>query len=104
MRNVCKILAPTPCLLNIVPGGASPLLSAQKAKEIGYKVQIWPIIALSEVFARVGDQYRTLKETGTADPPEKGRGEVRDIFNVCGLQECAAFDAKVGGKAYSNGV
>ena len=104
MRKACKILAPTACLVNMVPGGATPVLSAQKAKEIGYKIQIWPIVALSEVFARVGDIYKTLKDTGYADPPEKGRGEVRDIFNVCGLQDCAAFDDKVGGTAYSKGV
>lgn len=104
MRKACELLAPTPCLLNIVPGGASPVISAKTAHEIGYKIQIWPIVALSEVFARVGDVYKQLKETGFVEGPEAGRGLVRDIFNVCGMQECAAFDSKVGGKAYANGV
>lgn len=38
-----KRLAPMPCLLNVVGGGVTPALSATEAKELGFKIVIWPI-------------------------------------------------------------
>lgn len=31
-------------------------------------------------------------------------GGIREIFELCGLSECAAFDKAMGGKAFANGV
>ena len=103
-RQVCAALAPTPCLINIVPGGVSPIISATEAQDLGYRIMIWPILSLTEVFNSTRRAMKTLKETGYVAPAEDGSGGIRDIFGVCGLTECAEFDKKAGGSAYGKGV
>jgi 2-methylisocitrate lyase-like PEP mutase family enzyme len=103
-RQVCEVLAPTPCLINIVAGGVTPILSAHESKELGFRVVIWPILALTEVYNSTRRAMRELKETGTVAPTVDGSGGIRDVFGVCGLKECAEFDTMVGGSAYKAGV
>jgi 2-methylisocitrate lyase-like PEP mutase family enzyme len=100
MRSSIKDLSPTPCLVNMIPGGATPILTSAQAQEIGYRIMIWPVMLLSEVYANANRALKQLKETGYADPPKEGEGLIRELFEVAGLDNCAEFDAKVGGKAY----
>lgn len=111
-RKICEIMAPTPCLYNVVPGGVSPIISAKQCQELGFRIMIWPIIALTEVYNSTRRAMKELKDTGFHTNTEiaaqggkkKVEGGVRDVFEICGLKECADFDARAGGKAYSNGV
>jgi PEP phosphonomutase and related enzymes len=43
-KEACEDLAPTPVLFNAVSGGVSPNLSVQEAKELGFRVIIFPRI------------------------------------------------------------
>ncbi|KAJ9651975.1 hypothetical protein H2198_008777 [Neophaeococcomyces mojaviensis] len=103
-EEICRIMAPTPCLINVVAGGVTPTISAAEAKALGFKVMIWPILSLTEVFNATKRAMKELKETGIKEPVPGGSGGIRDIFGVCGLKECADFDKKAGGSAYSNGI
>ncbi|KAH8679997.1 isocitrate lyase family protein-like protein [Tricladium varicosporioides] len=90
-----------PSLYNCVPGGVSPVLSVQEAREVGFRMLITPTLALGEVFESVGRAYRNLIESGDT----KGNGiPVRTLFESCGLDEAVEFDKKAGGKGFEGGV
>lgn len=38
-----------------------------------------------------------LKQDGWTEPTPGGSGGIKDIFEVCGINERAAFDGSVGG-------
>ena len=103
-QRMCEALQPTPCLINLVPGGVTPIISAKVAKDLGFRIMIWPCAALTEVYNSTKRVMRELKETGVIQPPVDGSGGIRDIFNVCGMQEYAEFDKAAGGGAYHNGL
>lgn len=104
-RRACEILEGTPVLFNNVPGGASPDLTVEEAREIGYRIVIYPGLGLNAVMQSVTAAYQELHETGNVHVSEdQAKAGVKRMFNVVGLQECIAFDAKAGGSAYSKGV
>lgn len=100
-RQICHGLAPTPVLFNCVPGGVSPELSVEEARNLGFKMIIFPGLALTAVLEGVSNASAALKDTGRA-PPTKVLPKA--AFEVCGLQECIDFDLAAGGKLYSSGV
>lgn len=101
-RKVCEDLAPTPVLFNAVPGGVSPDLSVQEAKELGFQLIIFPAFALKPVYESVSQAAKILKEKGTQ--AAGGNGSPKDIFNVCGLQRAVDFDIAAGGGLYAKGI
>ncbi|KAK8049174.1 hypothetical protein PG994_010904 [Apiospora phragmitis] len=112
MRQVVQALRPTPCFLNMVGGGVTPLINAREARELGFRIVIWPMCGMSAVYLGMREFARELKDTGeikeryvTADDgTKKVDGSVRDVFELCGLKECSAFDQEVGGSSFLKGV
>lgn len=108
MRACVKDLAPTPCFLNMVQGGVTPLVSQEEAREMGYRIVIWPCFAMTAAYNAYRAAARELKDTGrlaeNKDANGKVAGGVRDCFEVCGLSECVDFDQKMGGEAYKYGA
>jgi 2-methylisocitrate lyase-like PEP mutase family enzyme len=104
-ERVCKDLAPAPVLLNMVAGGVTPDLSAQEAADLGFKIVIFPLVALGPVCEEVEKAMQNLKRTLRADVSEiQKTGGVKHMFNVCGMAESLEFDAQAGGSAFTNGV
>jgi 2-methylisocitrate lyase-like PEP mutase family enzyme len=105
-RRVVRDMAPTPCLLNVVPGGVTPEISGEEAKEMGFKIVIYPCFALEPVFHSVTRAARELKRgmVRREEAGEEGCEGVREVFKVCGLEECVAFDREAGGTNYTEGV
>ena len=101
-KRVCEELAPTPCLFNAVPGGVSPDLSAEEARQLGYRIIIFPAFAMGPVYEAVSAAARTLKKTG-AEIKTQAVHSPKELFEVCGLQECMEFDVAAGGNLYSGG-
>lgn len=104
-RQVCEDLAPTPVMYNNVPGGLSPDLSAHEAKELGFKLIIYPGLCLEPVFESVTRAMEGLKKDGA--PPQSGqdrKGSPKALFEVVGLRECIGLDAAAGGASYTGGV
>ncbi|KAK0723074.1 Phosphoenolpyruvate/pyruvate domain-containing protein [Lasiosphaeria miniovina] len=109
MEQVVQRMVPTPCLLNMVAGGVTPLVDAQEAKRMGYKIVIWPLFALTSTYLALQKTAQELKSTGAIKdrlgPDGKTvAGGVREIFQLCGLSECAEFDKEMSGKAFTDGV
>jgi len=102
--RACKELAPTPMLLNMVPGGVTPDISSTEAKELGYKIIIYPGFALKGVFDSVTAAAKELKETGHLSDKNSSAGDVRKIFEAVGLKEALEFDIAAGGGLYASGV
>jgi 2-methylisocitrate lyase-like PEP mutase family enzyme len=104
-QEVCSQLAPTPVLLNSVPGGLTPDMSVEEARQLGFKIIIYPTLAMSPVVEAVSKAYTELRKTGRASLSEESkRLGVKQIFSLCGLEREVAFDAKAGGKTYDRGV
>lgn len=103
-RDVCKSLAPTPCLLNIVAGGVTPIWTAEQAVDMGFKIAIWPILSLTAVFNSTRSAMKELREKGFVEPAADGSGGIRDVFGVCGINEFVKFDREAGGTGLKTGV
>ncbi|KAL4894256.1 Pyruvate/Phosphoenolpyruvate kinase-like domain-containing protein [Aspergillus ambiguus] len=101
-RQVCKDLEPTPVLFNVVPGGVSPELSVQEAKALGFRVIIFPGLALGAVYRAVEHALKQLNESGTQ--VIHANTNPRDLFNVLGLQEAVSIDIAAGGDLYEKGL
>lgn len=108
MARCAAEMAPTPCLLNMISGGLTPLVGADEAQALGYRVVIWPCLAMTAAYLAWRQAARELKATGMlAEHRDEGGeivGGIRECFEMCGLEECADFDLKMGGKAFANGV
>ncbi|KAI0858886.1 carboxyvinyl-carboxyphosphonate phosphorylmutase [Xylaria cubensis] len=105
MAQVVKDLAPTPCFLNMVGGGVTPLINAAEAKAMGYSIVIWPMAGLTSVYLGMREICRELKETGEIKERHTADGQVdggvRDVFELCGLSACGEFDKKMGGTSFA---
>jgi len=53
-----------PCLLNVVPGGKTPIVSYDDAKAMGYRLAICPGIALRAIVVAVDGALQQLRESG----------------------------------------
>jgi len=98
-KRVCELMGHVPVLLNMVPGGATPDMTVEEAKAIGFRIMIFPGICIKAMVKEVRAELDTLKRDGTV-PKDSGVGGVKDAFNLCGLQECIDIDRAAGGKAY----
>jgi 2-methylisocitrate lyase-like PEP mutase family enzyme len=98
-REACAALAPTPMLLNMVEHGATPSWTPAEAKELGYKMMIFPFASIAPAYQAIKDVFVQLKETGRTGldkdfTPKK-------LFTVVGLKEAMARDVAAGGKLYN---
>lgn len=95
-------MAPFPLLLNMVEHGATPSISVDEAREMGFKIMIWPFAALAPAYAAIKGSMERLKNEGVL------RTEVdftpRKLFKLCGLDESMAIDASAGGKSFEKGA
>jgi len=104
-QRLTQELGPTPCLFNYVAGGMSPEFSAQEIRELGYRIAIYPLLALEAVYPVLKKVYRELLEKGKVENAEDGkRWGPRTLFGVCGLNELMEFDRQAGGRGYADGA
>lgn len=104
-RQICEDLAPSPVLFNCVPGGLSPRLSVQEAKDLGFKLIIYPGLFLGPVAVAATAAAKALEQQGcVAEDDSQSSGSPKAIFEVCGLRKHMDFDAAAGGNTYSKGV
>ncbi|KAK5744163.1 hypothetical protein LTR17_002193 [Elasticomyces elasticus] len=98
--EVIARLPKIPVLLNMVPGGRTPIIGNDRAHEIGFRFVIWPTIALEAVVPAIEKALQLMKKIGkTPEDQQIGPGK---LFEICGLKDLMAFDEAVGGKAYSS--
>ena len=104
LRSVCRDLAPTPVLLNMVSGGVTPDLNAEEARKLGFRIIIFPGLAVLPVYRAVSEAARELKSTGTVKSPKSSQETPRQMYDVVGMKECMAFDMASGGVSFSRDI
>jgi 2-methylisocitrate lyase-like PEP mutase family enzyme len=102
-RKVCSVLAPTPVLYNMVHGSVSPQISVSEGKELGFKIMIFPLLAVGAVIESVTRTATALKEQGEI-PVQVESAHPRNAFKLCGLEEAMEFDRAAGGSSFSGGA
>jgi 2-methylisocitrate lyase-like PEP mutase family enzyme len=101
-RRAVTDLAPMPCLLNMVEHGATPSISAGEAKEMGFKIIIFPFAALAPAYSSIKTAMEKLKREGCLDTPREMTPQA--LFRICGVEDDMRIDADAGGKSYKGGI
>jgi 2-methylisocitrate lyase-like PEP mutase family enzyme len=77
-----------PCLLNVVPGGKTPVLDLGDAEAMGYKLAIVPTLLLTTVLA-AGDAV--LRDLAARRVVPAGTGTISDVFARFGAADWDAI-------------
>ncbi|KAL4878386.1 Pyruvate/Phosphoenolpyruvate kinase-like domain-containing protein [Aspergillus karnatakaensis] len=101
-RQIVADLAGWPLLLNMVEHGSTPSITATQAREIGFKIIIFPFAALGPACTAIREGMEKLKRDGI--PGLDKELTPQTLFRVCGLDESVKIDAAAGGEAFSSGV
>ncbi|KAL2836473.1 Pyruvate/Phosphoenolpyruvate kinase-like domain-containing protein [Aspergillus pseudoustus] len=97
-REVCRLLSPTPVLLNMVENGATPSWTPEEARALGFKLIIFPFAALAPAYEAIRSTYAGIKKTGRTgiDP----KFTPKKLFTIVGLEEATSIDEAAGGSLY----
>lgn len=98
-KFACEQLAPTPVLLNMVEHGATPSWSVAEAKELGFKIIIFPFAALGPAYHAIKGAYERVKETGLTGLEKEFTP--KKLFGIVGWDKAMKVDAEAGGSMYS---
>ena len=77
------------CVLNMVPGGRTPMVSQSEARRMGYSLVIYPGVALLAAMAGIDDALGALK-TGEALTP-RDSSTLTGFYQRLGSQEWDAI-------------
>lgn len=101
-RQAVQDLAPWPLLLNMVEHGSTPSISAAEARELGFRIVIYPFATIGPALRAIEEGLATLKRDGLPglDPELTPQA----LFRVCGLDESMQLDTEAGGAAFEGGV
>ena len=83
-----------PLLYNFVETGKSPLISVPELEKIGYKLVIFPGTAIQTVCKAVSDAMQELMQKGTTAHLIDNMVSLRECFDIVGLSEMLAQDAR----------
>ena len=83
-----------PLLYNFVETGKSPLIPADELESLGFKMVIFPGSAFMAVCRSVSDLMGELKKKGTTAHLMEGMASLNQCFEMVGLSEMLAQDAK----------
>lgn len=101
-RQAVIDLHPWPLLLNSVENGTSPLITAQEAKEMGFRIMIFSFASLAPAYSAIKGALEKLKRDGITGTKKELTPKV--LFEVCGLKDSMDVDMAAGGLAFAGGV
>ena len=87
-----------PLLYNFVETGKSPLISAPDLQRLGFKIVIFPTSALMLVARAVTGLMDEIKQLGTTSHMMDRMASLEDCFNLVGMADLLAQDAKYAGQ------
>lgn len=96
MRVACEHIS-APMMANMADGGKTPILSAERLREIGYQMAIFPSIAGLSAAAAVENALRVLKSEGTSKSPKLPLFDFAEFNQLIGFQRVWDFEAKWSG-------
>lgn len=88
-----------PKLANMVPGGRSPVIGADRLKEVGFQIAIYPGLGFSVAAEAVRRGYEYLKQHGSTDGMDVSRygdAGVQTIHELMGFPDVWEFEKKWG--------
>lgn len=95
-------LHPWPLLYNSVENGASPTITVEEARAMGFRIMIFSFATLAPAYTAIRDALLRLKTQGAVGTPTEIT-PVR-LFEVCGLKNSMSIDTEAGGSAFDEDV
>lgn len=83
-----------PLLYNFVEHGKSPLIPVSQLEALGFKIVIFPGSLMLSVCTLAQRILREIRQHGTTASLLGEMGSVVDLFNLMGMQEALALEAK----------
>lgn len=86
-------------LANMVPGGRSPVIGADRLQQIGFSIAIYPGLGFSVAAEAIRRGYDYLKRNGSTkgmDVPTYGNGTAQTIHELMGFPEVWEFEKRWG--------
>ena len=81
-------------LANMIPGGKSPVLPAERLRKWGYALAIYPTAGLAAACAALEASYRHLAARGTMDASTVPAWEFRQLNELVGFPEVWEFERR----------
>ncbi len=85
-----------PLVANMVEGGRTPVLAAERLQALGYRLAIYPGSAFLAAGAAVRAVYSTLRSTGSTLGTDVPLAEFGEFSRAMGFQAVWDFDARYG--------
>ena len=82
-----------PLVANMVEGGFSPLLSADRLAELGYTIVLFPTMGLFAATAAMRAAYATLRSDGASPGPD-ALMPIGEMHTLMGFDDVWAFDER----------
>ena len=81
-----------PLLANMVEGGFSPLLSAEKLSSFGFAIALYPGTGFFSAAATLSNVYAHLRETGSSSGLKDPILPIGEMHTLMGFEDVWAFD------------
>ena len=91
MEAICRAID-KPSLVNIVDGGATPVLTAAELKDIGYRMAIYPASGFLASAAALRTVYRHIERTGSSAGLEVPLYDFQAFSKLLGFERVWAFE------------
>lgn len=93
MRQAVKLID-APLVANMANGGVSPILSASRLSELGFRMAIFPAMAALSAAHAVEMALTNLKQTGRSESVDVPHFSFDKMNKLLGFPEIHAFDAR----------
>jgi 2-methylisocitrate lyase-like PEP mutase family enzyme len=93
MAEICRSFD-VPLLANMVEGGRTPILSAERLAEIGYSIALFPATGFLAAAAALRAAYHTLRERGSSLALDVPVYDFKDFSLLMGFDEVQDFEKK----------
>jgi methylisocitrate lyase len=86
----------------MVEHGSTPNITAAEAREIGFRIIIFPFATIGPALTAMREGLEKLKRDGIPGLDKELTPQM--LFRVCGLDQSVQLDAEAGGSAFDGGV
>lgn len=93
MYKIGKILKGVPLLANMAEGGKTPPMTKLELMELGYKIVIYPSLAIYTVTKALRENYELLMKDGTNENGIKRAASWDEFHKAIGLAEMRELEA-----------
>ncbi|HYK12751.1 MAG TPA: isocitrate lyase/PEP mutase family protein [Burkholderiales bacterium] len=93
MEKICASFE-LPLMANMVEGGKTPILSAARLTELGYRIAIFPATGFLAAGAALDSVYKTLQRDGSSVDATAPMYPFNDFAKLMGFQDVWDFDKR----------